>query len=350
MEFRESAWHAHLQRPHLVIPCPRDPAGANGPTLDETRGPHWRSTSWGLYVPTRVELSTEQRIVEGAARLPAYGGVTGWAALHWQHAERWFDGTNPDGSLRPVTLAVGGDDIRPQPGIHICAERLEPGDLMVVDGVRLTIPARSVCFEMRYASSVREAARNLSMAAYYDLVSIDELAAYAAQHPGWIGIPQCRAGIPFAEENCWSPAEFDMVLVWRIDAELPRPLCNQPMFDLDGGHIGTPDLLDVEAGVIGQYHGGLHLSGAQRSIDERAADLYRDFGLECFAMFAEDRGHPGRMAERMHAARRRARWEPESQRRWTIEQPPWWTATQTVELRRGLSAEQQDRWLRYRVA
>ncbi len=340
----------HQFRPHLVIPCRRDPTGESGPTPDETRGPNWRQSSWGMYVPASVELTTQQRIVEAACRLPAYGGVTGWAARHWQNAERWFDGTAPDGSLRPVSLAVAGDDIRQQSGIRVSAERLDPRDLIVVDGLSVTTAVRSVCFEMRYATSDRAAARSLSMAAYYDLVSIEELADYAAQHSGWTGIPQCRRGMSLAEENCWSPAELEMALIWCIDAELPRALCNQPLFDLEGGHIGTPDLLDLEAGVIGQYHGGLHLSGTQRAIDERAVERYRDMGLECFSMLAADRGHVGRMVERMHAARSRARWEAGSQRRWTIEPPPWWTPTDTVELRRALSAEQQERLLRYRSA
>jgi hypothetical protein len=34
-------------------------------------------------VPADAEQTTEQRIVEAAAVLPAYGGVTGWAALRW---------------------------------------------------------------------------------------------------------------------------------------------------------------------------------------------------------------------------------------------------------------------------
>src|SRR6188508_1971228 len=98
----------HPFRPHLVIPCRRDPAGKSGPTVDETRGTSWRRGSWGLYVPAWVEPTTEQRIVEASYRLPSYGGVTGWAGLHWLKAERWFDGTAPDGSVRPVTLAVAG--------------------------------------------------------------------------------------------------------------------------------------------------------------------------------------------------------------------------------------------------
>jgi hypothetical protein len=297
-----------------------------------------------------VQGTTEQRILEAACLLPDHGGVTGWAGLHWQKATRWFSGARADGRLRPVWLAVAGDDIRPQPGVRVCAERLDPRDLVVVDGITLTTAVRSTCYEMRYAASERRAAVVLSMAAYYDLVSVDELAEYAARHSGWTGIPRCRAAIPLAEENCWSPTEVEMVLTWRLDAELPRPLCNRPIFDLGGRHIGTPDLLDVEAGVVGQYDGSLHLAGAQRSIDVKAEERYRAVGLECFTMLAADRAHRGQMAARMHAARRRARWEPESRRQWTIEYPPWWTPTHSVEFRRALDPEQQQRLLRYRAA
>ena len=43
-------------------------------------GPRYRRTSHGLYLPVDIDGSVpEQRIVEAAAVLPAYGGVTGWA-------------------------------------------------------------------------------------------------------------------------------------------------------------------------------------------------------------------------------------------------------------------------------
>jgi hypothetical protein len=106
----------------------------------------------------------------------------------------------------------------------------------------------------------------------------------------------------------------------------------------------------VEAGVVGQYDGSLHLEGAQRSLDVRAEDRYRRFGLECFTMLASDRSNPAGMAERMHAARARARWDAESLRPWTIDPPSWWTPTHTVELRRALTPDQRRRLLGYRAA
>lgn len=337
-------------RPHLAIPCRRDPQGITGPTKSEAAGPHWRTASRGRFVMADVPFTTEQRILEAACVLPAYGGVTGWAALHWMGGTRWFSGITAAGSPRAVPLAVAGDDIRPQPGIQISAERLDPRDLAELDGITLTTSVRSTCFEMRYARDAREAAVILSMAAYYDLTSIDELAEYASRHSGWTGIPRCRAAVPLAEENCWSPPEVEMAIMWRVDADLPRPMCNRPLFDRNGRHIGTPDLLDVEAGVVGQYDGELHLAGARRWADVRAEDRYRSFGLECFTMLAPDRLHPGRMVERMVAARSRARWEAESRRSWTAEPPSWWIPTHTVALRRQLDPAQRARVLRYRVA
>jgi hypothetical protein len=127
-------------------------------------------------VPADVDRSVpEQRIVEAAAVLPSYGGVTGWAALRWMGA-RWFDGLAGDGStMRPVCLVTAGDDIRPQAGIQVSAERLAPRELVVVDGIRVTIPVRSVCFEMRYAATVRAAVVAADMAMQADLVSPAEL-------------------------------------------------------------------------------------------------------------------------------------------------------------------------------
>ena len=62
-------------------------------------------------------------MVEEAALLPPHGAVTGWAALHWLGATRWFDGLAADGSLS-IPLAVGGEDIRSQPGIAVNAEHI----------------------------------------------------------------------------------------------------------------------------------------------------------------------------------------------------------------------------------
>ena len=306
----------------------------SGPTPDQARGPNWIRTSHGYYVPADTDRgSPEQRIIEASVVLPEYGGVTGWASLRW-HGGGWFDGRRGR-TLAPVALAVAGDDVREQAGIRVSQERLNPRDLTEHDGVRVTTPVRPLCFEARYAESVREAVVAIDMAAFDDLVSIDELTAYALAHPGWTGIPQCRDAILLADENSWSPWETRMRLIWMLDAGLPRPLCNTPVFDRSGRHIGTPDLLDVEAGMVGEYDGALHLEGAQRARDVRREERFRAHGLEYVTMLASDMSQRGHLVDRMLSARRRAGWRGEGRRRWTVTPPAWWTSPRGVEGRRA---------------
>ena len=52
-----------------------------------------------------------------------------------------------------------------------------------------------------------------------------------------------------------------MRLVWVMDAGLPTPLCNEPVFSLDGQLLGYPDLFDPEAGSVGEYDGADHKDG-----------------------------------------------------------------------------------------
>jgi hypothetical protein len=336
------------------MPVPVDPTGRHGPTRRQSRGRYWRTSSRGLFLPAGVENGTpEQRIVEAAAALPRGGAVTGWAALRWAGGV-WFDGLAADGITRlPVTLATGDSTTVAQPGFVISEEHLKPRDLTQLDGMPITTNVRSVTYLMRHALSDREAVTHLDMAAYSDLVSVSEVTEYAGTAPrtglsGWTGIPRCRVGSSLAEENAWSPQEVGMRLNWTLDAALPRPLCNQPIFDRFGNHIGTPDLLDEEAGVVCEYNGGLHLVGGQPRLDRDREEAFRRVGLEVLTMMTGDAHERSRVAERMHEARGRARWAAPATRDWTIDLPSWWIPTFTVDQRRNLSEAERSRWLRLR--
>ena len=139
-------------------------------------------------------------------------------------------------------------------------------------------------------------------------------------------------------------------LVWQLDAGLPRLLTNVPVFDLTGNHIGTPDMLDPVAGVAVEYNGAMHLEGAQRARDVRREEAFRHVGLECLTVLAGDSSNRPLLAGRMIAARERALWLPEDQRRWTTRPPAWWIPTLTVAQRRALTTSQRARLLGHRAA
>lgn len=340
----------HPGRPMLVRPVRTDPAGERGPTRRQARGPAWRRTSRGFYVPSDVDSAVpEQRIVEASAVMSSHAAVTGWPALRWLGGS-WFGGLARDGSTPlPVPLVISTFDIRPQPGFALSGEGLSPREVMVVDNLAITIPVRSACFEARYADDVRDAVVALDMTFYSDLASRAEVSLYAARLNGWTGVPRLREALALVDENSWSPQEVRSRLVWELDAGLPHPLCNAPIFDRGGRHIVTPDLLDPEVGLVAEYDGALHLEGRQRRRDRDRLELYRAHGLEAVIIFAGDLADRDRLARRIREAHRRCRREAESRRTWTTEPPARWIPTVTVDQRRALDARQRERLLRLRL-
>ncbi|RYC04473.1 hypothetical protein [Nocardioides zhouii] len=334
--------------PDLVWPVRRHDAG--GPTDWQTRSGAFRPVGGGLWVPSGVEQTVGQRIVEAVSRLPAHGAVTGWAALGWLGA-RWFEGIGPRMEPRPVTLALGSrHTLRPDHHIEVSQELVPAGAIRRVRGIRVTSPLWSVAFEMRKARSDEEAVVAFEMAAYDDLVSVAELAEYV-DSALWIrqGVARVRELLANLEENSWSPREPVMRRTWQ-ESGFGRPLANCPVFDLAGRFVGTPDLLDVQAGVYGMYDGGLHLAGAVRHVDVAKEAAYRALGLEGATMMAGDLADRDPFRARLGEAYARAGRRPPESRLWLPGLPDWWTPTFTVDQRRGLSVAERSRVLRYRRA
>lgn len=44
-------------------------------------------------------------------------------------------------------------------------------------------------------------------------------------------------------------------MFYEFEAQLPRPLVNRPVFDLEENFLGMPDLLDPEAGLATEFDG-----------------------------------------------------------------------------------------------
>jgi hypothetical protein len=296
-------------------------------------------------VPSYVDQTVEQRIVEAASRLPAFGAVTGWAALRWAGGH-WFGGTGRRQEPLPVPLATGTThSLRGDSRIVVSREVVPLTALLRVRGLRLTRPLWSVAHEMRKARDAEAAVVAFELAAFHDLVSVAELADYVETALGTRqGVEQVREVLPVLEENSWSPAEPVMRLTWT-GAGFARPLANWPVFDRTGRFVGTPDLFDPVAGVVGQYDGALHLAGAVRQRDVAKDAAYRDVGLEPVTMMAGDLGDRGPFVARLRQAYARAGRHAADERRWTHELPSWWTPTMTVAQRRSLTPGDRERLL-----
>jgi hypothetical protein len=331
-------WDPSCTRPNnLVVPVRVGSIG--GPTRKQARGPHWRQTSSGMYMPSHVDESVvEQRILEQGSRIPGYGAVTGWASLRWRGAT-YFDGLGYDGEVLPVPLILDSG-IRPDPRFTQTEMQLAPTEWEVVGGLRVATVQRALFDEVCRIPSVREESVAISMTAAARLISVRLFGMYVAQRNAWTGVPRARLAVRLARDDCRSPQEHRMVLVWVLDAGLDPPLCNREVFDLDGRLIGVPDLLDVEAGLVGEYQGADHKDGARHRKDVEREECFRDHGLEYFELVGGDIARRDVAVNRMLSARRRAKFLPPESRAWTLEPPPWRTRPETVDeylVRTGLA-------------
>jgi hypothetical protein len=294
-----------------------------------------------------ASAEVDQRLVEIGARLPVHGFLTGWAALRW-HGGSWFDGQKANGEIREVWVdLVSGGDLRPWEGVRVTREFVTSEWVRQLDGLRATAPAWAVAVEMRWARSLVAAVVAVDMALFDDLVTIDEVAAAIDQMWARTGVAQARAALGLAHENSWSPRETETRLVWEVEAGLPRLVPNPPIFDRNGNHLGTPDLLLPEVGLAIEYDGQDHVERARRFIDVRREERFRARGLEVLVVQADDYRDREALVIRMARAYRRAQ-RPRCQS-WTLEAPGWWTRTDTVARRRAVPPARRTRMLGYRT-
>lgn len=268
-----------------------------------------------------------QHILEQGTRVRSYGAVTGWAALRFRGA-RFFDGQHvrPDDRFAPVPIVTGPALLRPDPRVVLTREQLAASERELVGGIWLTKPARGLFDEVRRHRLAREAVADIEVAVAAGLLSYAEFGEYVAQRNPWTGIGLAREAVALAGLGCWSRPEAKMALVWILDAELPRPLCNVPLFDLTGHLIGIVDLFDPHAGCAGEYQGADHKDGARHREDVAREQGLRDAGIECFEVVGGDLADRDLVVKRMHAARRRSLFREPSERLWTLEKPEWWAA------------------------
>jgi hypothetical protein len=316
----------------LVRPVPIDPHGRAGPTRGQANGRKWRKTSRGLYVPAGVDGSVpEQRILEQSTRLTG-GAVTGWGSCR-MHGAAFFDGLMRDGRTEmPVPLCTSPlSQITHQAGSRISREKLFPPEITIVHGVVCTVRRRALFDAMRDAPDVREAVVAMDMMAAAELVSISQMREYTAAHAAWRGVQQVRDALELADEGSRSPNETRMRLIWELDAGLPHPDINQPVWTLNGRLLGLADIFDPVAGVVGEYDGADHRIAKRHSSDVAREENFRRQGLEYFKVTGPDMHNVPRIVDRMHSTRSRARWSTPADRRWTITPPPEWEVAPSLD-------------------
>jgi hypothetical protein len=323
-------WDPVCARPSGLI-VPARIGTADGPTRGQARGPGWERCAPGWWVPRERPRCVEQHVLEQGARLPGSGAVTGWAALRWLGGT-FFDGrADGNGGWLPVPLLLGGANLRQHPRSTISRERFPPSERAIVAGLPVSTVQRAVFDEMRRVGTLLHAVQTIEMAAAAALISVALMTAYVVpERNGYTGVPLVRRALGLAIDDSRSPRETWLRLIW-LSVGLPPPICNRPVFDLNGRLLGYPDRFDPVAGLLGEYDGEDHKGRDRHRKDVAREELFRDHGLEYFAVVAGDSRETA--AARMLAARRRARFLTPDQCSWTLLAPPWWPVEESLDAR-----------------
>lgn len=290
-----------------------------GLTPDQARGPRWRWTSSGLYVPASVDPSlAQQRVVECAARLPPGGAVTGWAACLLSGAA-WFDGLDSDGVTQlPVQLAVGPrGGVRRDAGVVVSFARLPEWEVRRRYGVRCARPERAVLDEMRRRSR-EEAVVVAESALAAEITSPRRLLAFLAGHRSARGRGLARWALLRARGGVRSPLEVRVRTVAEEVAGYSRLEVNRVVHAADGTRIGEVDLLDVESETVIETDGAAHRDAGQQAWDIVKEEALRGAGIEVARVTGSQSRDPDGLARRLVAVRARSRFTPEADRSWRL--------------------------------
>ena len=290
----------------LVVPVPIDPLGLTGPTKPQSRGPYWRRTSPGRFVPIEVsDEHVEQRILEAVSRAGPSAVVTGWAGLRMWGAG-YFDGLARDGVTRlPVPIANNGGRMQHHDGILASRFTVPPDEILVIQGIPCASVERSLFDEMRRTRYLRAMVVPADMTFAAELTSIRRMRRYRIERRWYRDVRTIDDALDLCDENAWSPREVDYRLVWQCDAGWGHPLCNRSVLDLEDRLIGVPDLIDPRRCVVGEFMGGVHRDRDQHESDVVRGAGFRDVGLEVVEAVSADIWEWPRLVRRLHQAERR---------------------------------------------
>jgi hypothetical protein len=240
------------------------------------QGTRWAKPYRGVRVPVDRQVPAGLARIEATLPLlPPDGALGGWAAAHLLGLP-YVDGVSEDGVELPVDHVVPhARRLRPRPGIRHRREGLDPTEIEVYRGVRLTASSRTAVDTARWAPGLVAAVVALDSLLHARYVTGVNLGTQLQRMRGRPGISQAREALRLSDARAESPGETRLRLVWTQEAGLPPLLVNPRILRADGLFLARVDLLDEEAGLVLEYDGAHH-----RELRQHSADNLREERLE----------------------------------------------------------------------
>ena len=244
-----------------------------------------------VYVPRDAELTPLLRAKACWLRSRRRGVLAGFSASAL-HGSKWIDPTLP--------AAIIDTNRGRAAGVQIWEERIEADEIAVVDGMRITTPARTALDLARRCRKDVAVASIDALAQAVELKMAD-IELLVDRYRGRRGMKAARSALELADGGAQSPKESWLRLL-LVRAGFPRPQTQIPVRNEWGWAEAYLDMGWEDVKVAGEYDGDQHRSSRYQYVkDIRRLETLGRMGWIVVRVVAED--HPDDVIRRVGEAR-----------------------------------------------
>jgi very-short-patch-repair endonuclease len=254
-------------------------ARAAGLSHSSLRGAEWRRLFRSVWVHRSVPDTRSIRLAAVRLVLPDRAVACGLTAA-WLYGADVRRETDLDVH---VSFPKGGR-VRGRPGVVVSQETLDPEDIVVIEGLRVTSPVRTAYDTLRLSSGLERLVVADALTALRR-TSVEEIGSYFRTHRRRRNVRVGERLVDLIEPRSESPMETRL-RTRLVESGLPRPVAQYELRDGAGGFVARLDLAYPEQRVAVEYDGAWHWG--QRRHDDRRRDAARALGWIVIVVSADD--------------------------------------------------------------
>jgi hypothetical protein len=243
-----------------------------------------------VYVPKWDAPSLDDRILAAWLWSRRQAVVSGVAASAL-HGALWVDAETPIELVAPSA--------RPQRGLLVRNETLDNDEVMWVKQLPVTTVARTA-FDLGRHLPRRAALARIDALMRATPFSPEDVNLLAKRYRGTRGLRQLKELLPLIDGGAASPRETWLRLLF-IDAGLPTPTTQIPVYDGPGRFVAMLDMGWEEYKVAAEYDGDQHRTDRRQFVkDINRLAATQDLGWHVIRVVNEHR--PNEVVSRVHQA------------------------------------------------
>jgi hypothetical protein len=221
----------------------------------------------GVYVATGAQLTARDRAVAAWLWSKRRGILAGRSAAA-MHGTKWLDQRAPAEILH---------DNRHSPrGIRTWADAIDDGDVMTIDGIPVTTPARTA-FDMACRYPLGKAVAAVDALANATRLKVVDIEMLADRDRGRRGLPHARRVLELVDPGAESPKETWLRLL-VIRNGFPPPTTQIPVHDDYGMLVAVLDMGWEDMKLALDYEGEHHRNPIRFNKDIRRHDAVTQLG------------------------------------------------------------------------